>query len=162
MVVNLLFITCKQLISIIFENSCISAFKEKHFLWKFKHQRHKLPETGFLNICVSWHHILVTFFVTFESIRIFSSSKYNEIPNFNPQKSHKRPKQNFSSHYQWRFLGVGILSGSRFKTHFIHFPCAHNKTFYTFQSPHGGSAWCLQKQINKWSRVQSIWNQADK
>ena len=91
MVVNLLFITCKQLISIIFENSCISAFKEKHFLWKFKHQRHKLPETGFLNICVSWHHILITFFVTFESIRIFSSSKYNEIPNFNPQKSHKRP-----------------------------------------------------------------------
>ena len=54
-----------------------------------------------------------------------------------------------------------ILSESRFKTHFRHFLRAHNKNLYfSFQSPHRGSARRLQKnqtnkQTNKRSRVHS-------
>ena len=42
MIVNLIFITCKQLISSSFDNFCISNFKGKHFPWKFKHWRGSL------------------------------------------------------------------------------------------------------------------------
>ena len=51
MIVNLLFITCKQLISISFENFCILAFKEKHFPWTFKHYRDKLPADSLHIFC---------------------------------------------------------------------------------------------------------------
>ena len=53
MIVNLRFITCKKLISSTFENFCIPAFKEKHFSWKFKHERRKLPATDFYIVIVS-------------------------------------------------------------------------------------------------------------
>ena len=36
MIVSLLFITCKQLISISFENFCILTLEEKHFSWTLK------------------------------------------------------------------------------------------------------------------------------
>ena len=56
--VNLLFIACKQLISISFENFCIPVFKEKHLNLK-----EKLPAKGFSTVSVSKHQILVTFFL---------------------------------------------------------------------------------------------------
>ena len=43
-----------------------------------------------------------------------------------------------------------ILSGSRLKTHFRHFPSALNsKLYYSFQSPHGGVHLALTKKTNK-------------
>ena len=37
-------------------------FQRKHFQWKFKHCRHKLPATAFSIKSVSQHQILITFF----------------------------------------------------------------------------------------------------
>ena len=50
-----------------------------------------------------------------------------------------------------------FYQGPSLKTHFRHFPCALNsKLYYSFQSPHGVYAWCLQKQTNKRSRVHTV------
>ena len=79
MIVNLLFITCKQLISISFENFCILAFEEKHFPWTFNRSTDLQIFPLFHNIRFSSH-----FFVIFERIRKFWSLQYNEIPHFKP------------------------------------------------------------------------------
>ena len=83
MIINLLFLTCKQLISSSFKNFCISPFKKKHFPWKLKCWRHiKDASNRFFRwkcfIRSDSHHIL--FFFTFESIRIFQSLQCNGSP----------------------------------------------------------------------------------
>ena len=54
-------------------------FQRKHFPWKFKHCRHKLPATAFSIISVSQHQILITFFCYVWKYRVALSYIFDSL-----------------------------------------------------------------------------------